>query len=111
MSEEDILIQVDSDIGKGLGFTSDIFDTHSFLFQCEGNEIWISFIEIKKELRGKGHFSKLLKTLEQRYSLICIPTPMPNMEMIALKKGFIYTTQYDEKIQEDIDVWKKVGRV
>jgi hypothetical protein len=104
MREEPIL--VDSEIGKQIGFTSDIFNKQSFLF-FHNNELWLSVIVIHPEQRGKGNFSKFLENCQKHYPVIVVPTPLFSMEEIVKKKGFIPTQIYCEEAQEDIDVWLK----
>ena len=100
----DVLIEVDSKKGKELGFTSDVFSTHSFLVE-KNNVLWISFVEIKKELRGKGVFTKFLNHCRKRYTKICIPTPFPVMEHILQKYDAKQTKEYCNKMEDWIDVW------
>jgi len=56
-------------------------------YMCEvENGIIISAIKSKE--KGKGHFSKLVKELKDKYAWIKIPTPSNQMYEIALHLGF-----------------------
>lgn len=70
--------------------------------------VYISYIQSKE--KGKGHFSKLLEELKQKYDWIKVPTPFPLMEAICLSKGFIKTIEwFPEPFNEygDIMYWEK----
>lgn len=99
----DVLIEVDSKKGKELGFTSDVFYTHSFLVEKDG-ALWISFVAVKEELRGKGIFTKFLNHCRKSYTKICIPTPFPVMEHILKKYNAKQTREYVKKLEDFVDV-------
>ena len=97
-------VKVDSEFGKQIGFTSDKFSTHSFLFKDE-KEIYISFIAAIQE--GKGHFTNLIKELELRNYKIKIPTPMGVMLLYVKKHGYKQIAEYDKLIDLTYEVWVK----
>jgi len=74
----------------------------------EGNTCWISCIQSKES--NKGNFSRFLEELKQKYDCIKIPTPFALMKLIALKKGFVETTEcFPEPFNEEGEVliWRK----
>ncbi len=82
------IINVDSDDGKKLGFTSDKFDRTSYLFRAE-DEIVISLITSRNE--GQGNFRKLLETLEEKFRVVIVPTPSRRMRDILGRRGYLMT--------------------
>jgi len=70
--------------------------------------VWISLIQAKEI--GKGHFSKLIKELKQKYNFIKIPTPSRMIFDRARHLGFdIKREFFGEPYNEygTIMVWKK----
>jgi len=102
MKISDGIIELDSKFGKELGFTSDKFD--GWLWKKDG-DIWISFIQSKKE--GKGNLSRLFDAISKRGYKIKVPTPMGKMRLILVKKGFKPTVEFVEEIKEPVEVWIK----
>lgn len=100
---KDGIILLDTVEGKELGFTSDKFTDHSFLWKKD-DYIYISVVESRE--KGKGHLSKLFDTILKDYG-IKVPTPFPLMEAILIRKGFTKTEGYDEKYDENVEVWIK----
>ena len=102
---DEFCIDVDSEWGNKLGFTSDKF--MGYLFHV-GDYITISFIESKD--RGKGNLSKLFDRIEELGFGIRVPTPFPLMEHIIKKKGFnraMVPFAPEHGINELVDVWVK----
>jgi len=97
---EDEMINLDSELGKQFGFTSDKFD--GYLWKT-GNYIYISFIESK--VKSKGNFSKLLEEIRKAGFGIKVLTPMGKMQFILAHKGFKPTTEFFPEAREDVDVW------
>lgn len=98
----DGIIELNSELGIDLGFTSDRFD--GWLWK-KGDYIYISFIESKH--RGEGNLSELFENILARGWGIKVPTPMGVMPSILRKKGFKPTSEYHEKAGEDCEVWVK----
>lgn len=81
------LIEIDSDFGKIIGFTSDKFVEDSYLFLDKKNFlIWVSLIISKNE--GKGNFLNLLNNLKALKFNFIIPNPSKRMFGISQKFGF-----------------------
>jgi hypothetical protein len=77
-----------------------------FVFEVDGG-IYISFIESKEP--GRGHFSRYLQELKQKYKFIKVPTPFAQMRAICLKKGFSETHEYSKDFDEEVELllWQK----
>ncbi len=76
----------------------------------EKGGVWISYISSKE--KEKGHFSKLLEELKQKYDWIKIPTPFVLMKAIGLTHGFILKQElFPEPFNEtgEILYWEKQG--
>lgn len=106
MEIADGIIELDSDFGKEIVFTSDRFEGQmgpmpgSYLWKT-GNEIYISAIISKH--KGQGYLSELFKKIEAAGYQIAVPTPLTTMEAILKKKGFV------PKIDEvGTEVWRKL---
>ena len=80
----------DSEKGKELGFTSDKYSSHSYLFRKDSTMI-VSFIETVTP--GKGYFSQLLNNLKKSGYNVKVPTPSNIMREILIKKNFKYTVE------------------
>lgn len=81
---ENGMISLDSENGKELGFTSDSFNTGSYLWK-DGNDIIVSFIWSKE----KGNFKKLVDTIKGKNMTVVIPTPLGRMQDIVSKNGYV----------------------
>jgi hypothetical protein len=78
-------IDVDSEPGVWLDFTSNIFEPFSCLWK-EGKEIYVGFIATK--YRGAGHFRAFCcKTIPMGFTLK-IPEPSPFLRDICLRNGY-----------------------
>ena len=99
----DGIIELDSEFGKELGFTSDKFWA-SWLWK-RGNRIIISMICAKKE--EKGYFTELIKKIEEKGYEIAIPTPIGLMEILVRKWGFKRIMEYSEDFKGYVEVWVK----
>ncbi len=86
MNWPDGKIDLDSEIGKALGFTSDKFA--GWLWK-DGAKILISFIESIQA--GKGNLSKLFDAIEGAGFKVAVPTPMHDMREILIRKSFKMT--------------------
>ncbi|MFA5313473.1 MAG: hypothetical protein WC375_09200 [Methanomassiliicoccales archaeon] len=104
----DGIIELDSPLGKELGFTSDKFD--GWLWK-RGREISISMIISKEE--GKGNFKALCERILAVGFAVLIPTPMGRMEGIVRKADYkMKTRPFDKEagIMEPVEVWVKRPR-
>jgi hypothetical protein len=94
--EKNGLIELDSKLGKEIGFTSNLFE--GYLFKVN-KSIYISLIVSKKE--GKGNLTKLFnKILEKGYKIM-VPTPLGKMKEIVKSKGF------EQRFEKGFEVWEK----
>jgi len=84
---EDGMIALDSENGKGLGFTSDSFESGSYLWK-DGDDIVVSFIWSK----AKGNFKKLVDAIKGKSMTVVIPTPLGRMQDIVIKNGYTHKT-------------------
>lgn len=87
MAVDDNFINVDSEEGKELGFTSDRFRADNWLSKYKDNLIIISQIDSLEP--EKGHFSELLKRIEEQGSGVLVPEPSRTMRVILTNKGYI----------------------
>lgn len=100
-TEEDGIINPDSEFGKEIGFTSDLF----------GGYLWKSGKRIIVALAGslkpnKGNLSKLFSNIEQAGFEVVVPTPLGKMQSILIRKGFGMFYEYDKTFGV-IEVWRK----
>ncbi len=103
---KDGIILLDSNFGKELGFTSNLFE--GYLWKTN-DIIYISFIVSKQE--RKGNLTKLFnKILEKGYK-IRIPTPIGKMIAIVKAKGFKQIFVHDELTKETFEVWEKGEKI
>ena len=92
------IINIDTPAAKILGFTSDAFDPHSYLWR-KGNIIVISMMISKK----KGAFCKLMNNITELDFDFQIPTPSARMKEIGEKQGW-YFYQIDSEQFGGIDI-------
>jgi len=95
MTISDGIINIDTESAKQLGFTSDRFDPHSYLWRM-GNTIIISLIIAKQ----KGMFCRLIKSILEHGFDFEIPTPSNRMCEIGVKQGWNFCTKEDEMFSE-----------
>jgi len=102
--DEDGPIELDSILGKQLGFTSDKFD--GWLWK-DGEYIIVSFIESLQQ--GQGNLSKLFDLINIKGYGIKVPTPFARMQLIITAKGFkkIKVPFHPPDIMEPCEVWVK----
>lgn len=84
---QEYIINVDSPVGKKLGFTSDKFDKLSYLWYTPG-EITISTIATAGDKNHTGYFKNLITNLLKYNLNIFIPTPSVRMREIGKKQGW-----------------------
>lgn len=100
----DKIIKVDSPYAKGIGFTSDKFESVSYLWMKDAY-IWISFIVSSRP--GEGNLSKVFDNILKKGYGIKVPTPFKKMKMILIKKGFKQTYEYFDEDTLCCEVWVK----
>jgi len=86
------IISVDSEAGRRLGFTSDVFARKCQLFRHDGC-VYVQIIEVLEHLRGRGHFTALLNRLWGRGYVVKVPNPLRRMELRLQGDGFERTDE------------------
>ena len=99
---KDGIIDLDSEKGKDLGFTSDKFE--GYLWK-HGRYIYISFIISKQQ--GEGNLSQLFTNIESKGYGIKVPTPFARMTQILLTHGFTPTKEWFKQAGDYAEVWVK----
>jgi hypothetical protein len=100
------IVHLDSKFGKVIGFTSDRFETMSYLWVYPKKKtVWISFIMSIES--HKGYLRSLFDTIEEKGYKIIVPTPFPRMEDICLKRGMVKVLTNDNDIGETIEIMVK----
>jgi hypothetical protein len=97
---EDGRIDLDTDRGKLLGFTSDVYD--GYLWKQDGHII-ISFIV---SLR-RGGFKRLVDRILSLGLGVKVPTPLGRMKDIVRKNGYRQT--FEDKDGERYEIWVLEG--
>ena len=103
MSEEEGIIKLDTKFANSIGFTSDKFDSISYLWRV-GDYIFVSMI--KSIHKGEGNLTKLFDAITEKGYGIKVPTPFPLMEAILIRKGFCETIEHSEQMG-DVEMWVK----
>ena len=98
---EDGIINLDSDRGKSIGFTSDKF--MGYLWKT-GEHIIITVINSLEP--NKGHLKALFTTIEAQGYKIKVPTPFANMTEILIRMGFQGSIEQDNRFGP-VEVWMK----
>jgi hypothetical protein len=91
------IIELDSERGKELGFTSDRFG--GYLWESD-ERITISFIIS----HARGNFRNLAETILALGKEVAVQTPMPRMAQIVRRAGYIHTVEDDPQMGA-VDVW------
>ncbi|MEI6785287.1 MAG: hypothetical protein WCQ21_30680 [Verrucomicrobiota bacterium] len=90
------MVEVDSEWGKRIGLTSDVFaaigEVGTQLYK-KGDCMYIQAIEVLRGKRRQGHFNKLLQEIWSLGFTIKVPNPYRNMFNILNKKGFEQTEE------------------
>lgn len=94
---KDGIIELDTDRGKELGFTSDKYG--GYLWK-QGNYIMLSMIN------SKGYLLNLFNAIKKKGYGVKVPTPLGRMEKIVQLKGFKRTWEQDEMMGA-VEVWVK----
>ena len=82
------IIEIDTERGKQLGLTSDRFMPGTYLWE-EPARIMISFVHTV----GKGNFKALVAAIHAEGKDVAVPTPLPMMERIVRKNGYIHSIE------------------
>ena len=101
---EDGRIKPDSEFGKELGFTSDLF--RGWLWKT-GDQVTISFIESLHP--GQGNLSRLIDSIEAAGFAVEVPSPLDKMARILRRKGFVPHIEIPDMGGIGIDVWQRKG--
>lgn len=94
------IIELDSEFGKQIGFTSDKFS--GYLWKA-GRYVTISIIESLHP--NQGHLRNLFKSIEGLGFKIKVPTPLPNMLTILEHWGYTSTEEVEE--YGIVNIWSK----
>ena len=95
---QDGCINLDTERGKALGFTSDRFD--GYLWKA-GDTVVISFIVSLK----KGNFKQLVDTILSLGLSVQVPTPLGRMRDILERNGYTQSFKFCEEFGEDVELW------
>lgn len=93
----DGIIDLHTDRGRELGFTSDRFE--GYLWK-KGESITISFIVSKQ----RGNFRELVRVIHGRGWAVSIPTPLGRMLQIVAKEGYRLEVIDDDELGP-VDIW------
>ena len=96
MLQTDGIIELDSDSGRELGFTSERFG--GYLWKT-GNYITVSLIMSNK----RGNFRELVECIQHRGYGVIIPTPLGRMEEIVRKNG--YVQRWEDSDFGPVELW------
>lgn len=97
----DGMIKIDSEDGKTLGFTSDKFHKHSWLWKV-GTAMYVSFVA---SVRPKqGDFRRLVGDLLAQGYTVKIPTPLGRMSLIVRQADYRKTEEVTEQ-GDTCQVW------
>ena len=97
---KDGMIQLDSERGLPLRFTSDRYGSGSYLLKKDGTII-VSFIESL----SRGNFRELAQAIIASGLRVEIPTPLGRMNDIVRKAGYTQTFTFCEEFGELVEVW------
>jgi len=98
-----VKIDVDSEMGKQLGFTADIFDRESYLW-LEDKTMWCSCIIVVEGKRRNGYCIRFIAKLNEQYR-VKVPTPSDGMIFLLTRLGFSWKLEWIEEAEENYDVW------
>ena len=97
--QDDGIIELDSAVGKDLGFTSDKFE--GWLGK-QGNYIYVSFIISKQP--NQGNFHNLIEAIHKHGFKIKVPTPFWRMK-IWCKNHHVKRTIEEGEPMGRVEVW------
>ena len=99
-SLSDGMIELDSDRGTPIGFTSDRFGGGSYLWK-RGGAVIVSFIESLK----RGNFRELVEQIRSQGLAVHVPTPLGRMQHIVRQAGYRQEFPFCEQFGECVEVW------
>ncbi len=70
----------------------------SWLWETDSDTIWVSMIIVTEKERNKGHTSKLIDNLIQKYKRVIVPVPSKVMVQILEKRGFKHILDYEDSV-------------
>jgi len=94
------IIEMDSDRGRQLGFTSERFSHGSYLWDSPGR-VTVSFVAS----RARGNFMSLVGAILAEGKEVAVPTPLPAMERIVRQNGYVQTFEHEPEMGEQVEVW------
>src|ERR1039457_7133474 len=92
------IIEIDSERGQQLGFTSEHFNPCSYLWD-DDDRVMISAIVSN----ARGTFKALVDAILAEGKAVAVPTPLPAMECIVRKNGYIHPIENADG--EPVEVW------
>lgn len=96
---KDGIIELDSEFGEKIGFTSDKYG--GYLWK-NGNVIVISLTMSKK----KGNFRELIELIKGYGYIIDIPNPLGYMQKIVRKHGYKKRVEYSAEMGRLVEIWR-----
>ena len=93
------IIEVDSQRGKEIGFTSERFFPDSYLWD-DADRVMVSFIHS----RAPGNFRALVAAIHAEGKTVAVPTPLGRMEGILRRNGYQHVVESDPEMG-DVHVW------
>ena len=70
----------------------------SWIWETDPDTIWVSMVIVTEKERNKGHTSKLIDDLIQKYKRVIVPTPSKIMLQIIEKRGFVHIPNYEDSV-------------
>lgn len=95
----DGIIEMDSERGKELGFTSERFSHGSYLWDTPGR-VTVSFIAS----RARGNFRDLVGRILAEGKEVAVPTPLPAMAGIVRRNGYVRILE-EHEMGGAVEVW------
>lgn len=96
----DGIIELDSERGQAIGFTSDRFD--GYLWKT-GRYVTVSFIVSL----ATGNFRQLAESILAQGFGVKIPTPLGRMQKIVRDAGYVQRDETWEELDERVEMWVK----
>lgn len=93
------IIEMDSERGKELGFTSERFSLGSYLWDTPGR-VTVSFIAS----RARGNFRGLVERILAEGKEVAVPTPLSAMASIVRRNGYVRTFE-EHEMGGEVEVW------
>ena len=93
------IIELDSERGHQLGFTTIKFGHGSYLWD-EPSRVLVSFVHSL----ARGNFRALVAAIHAEGKAVAVPTPLGNMEHIVRKNGYVHSVEEDSMTGK-VHVW------